>query len=170
MVTPYFYTAEHSMCTSSSLTEESVSSSESTVSLTLKPKQLEELLHACNVQIHAWLHMETIFPYLVQENLFTQGEKEKLCGLSSTLTSDKDKIDYLVEKVLPKKGKTALSRFVKCLECTASGTGHIDLANLIKAKAYELKKEDTSLHKGMHFYYIVLFTLGLYTASKANLV
>lgn len=104
--------------------------------------------------------METIFPYLVQENLLTPGEKEKLCSLSST--SDKEKIDYLVEKVLTKKGKTALSRFVKCLECTASGTGHIDLANLIKAKAHELEKKDSSLYyKGMYFYYRILFILGL---------
>ena len=108
--------------------------------------------------------METIFPYLVQENLLTREDKEKLCGLSPTLTSDKEKIDYLVEKVLPKKGKTALSRFVKCLERTASGTGHIDLADFIKAKAYELKTEDTSLHKSMYFYYKIPFTLGLYTA------
>ena len=127
-----------------------MSPSESAASLTLKPKQLEKLLHACSVQIHDLLHMETIFPYLVQENLLTPGEKEKLCGLSSTLTSDDAKIDYLVEKVLPKKGKTALSRFVKCLECTESGTAHTELADFIKAKTYELKKEDISLCKGTY--------------------
>ena len=130
---------------------ESISPSESEASLTmLKPKQLEKLLHACSVQIHALLHMEMIFPYLVQENLLTQGEKEKLCSLSSTLVSDDAKIDYLVEKVLPKKGKTVLSRFIKCLECTASGTAHIELAEFIKSKAYELKEENILLHKGMH--------------------
>ena len=138
---------------SSSLTVESMSPSESAAPLTpLKPKQLEKLLRACNIQIHALLHMDIIFPYLVQENLLTQGEKEKLCGLSSTFISDDAKIDYLVEKVLPKKGKTSLSRFVKCLECTASGTAHIELADFIKSKAYEMKEEDTPLHEGMHYF------------------
>ena len=93
--------------------------------------------------------METIFPYLVQEDLLTQGEINKLCGLSPSLTDDDKKISYLVEKVLPKKGRTALSRFVKCLECTSSGTAHIELANFIKTKAYALKEEDISLHKGI---------------------
>ena len=119
---------------------ESVSPSES-VSLTLKSKQLKTLFHACNVQIHALLHMETIFPYLVQEDLLTQGEMDNLCGLSST--SDNTKINYLVEKVLPRKGRAALPRFLKCLEYTASGTAHVELANFIRAKAYELKEEDT---------------------------
>ena len=140
---------------SSSLTVESMSPSESAALLTvLKPKQLEKLLHACSVQIHALLHMETIFPYLVQENLLAQGEKEKLCGLSSTFTSDDAKIDYLVEKVLPKKGKTALSRFVKCLECTASGTAHIELADFIKSKVYELKEEDALFHEGIYLIFL----------------
>ena len=93
--------------------------------------------------------MESIFPYLVQEDLLTQGEKEKLCCLSSTLTSDDTKINYLMEKVLPKKGKTALPRFLKCLVSTASGTAHVELADFIKHKAYELKKEDALFHKGI---------------------
>lgn len=110
--------------------------------LTLEPKQLKKLLCACNVQIHALLHMETVFPYLVQENLLTQGEKDKLCSLSSFLSSDESKITYLVERVLPKKGRTVLPRFLKCLESTASGTAHKELAEFIKTKGRELSKED----------------------------
>ena len=135
---------------SQSLTVESVSPSESVSLINLKSKQVEKLLHACSVQIHSLLHMKTIYPYLVQENLLTHEEKEMLCGLSISLTSDQAKINYLVEKVLPKKGRTALSRFLKCLECTASGTAHIELADFIKSKVHELKDEDTLLHKGMH--------------------
>jgi hypothetical protein len=120
------------------------------ISFTLKSKQLEKVLHACSVQIHDLLHMETIFPHLVQENLLTDGDKEMLCGLSTSLQTDRGKINYLVEKVLPKKGRTALPRFLKCLECTASGTAHIELADFIKSKVYELKEEDTFSSKGIH--------------------
>ena len=98
--------------------------------------------------------MDTIFPYLVQEDLLTQGEMDKLCGLSSTLISDDKKINYLLEKVLPKKGRTALPRFLKCLECTSRGTAHVELANIIKSKAYELKEDDIPLHKGIHCIYV----------------
>ena len=125
-----------------------MSSSESTLSLTLKPKQLEKVLHACNVQIYNFLHMDSLFPHLVQEDLLTQGEMDKLCGLSSAFASDDKKISYLVEKVLPKKGRTALPRFLKCLECTSRGTAHLELADIIKSKAHELK-EDISPHKGI---------------------
>ena len=147
-----FYTEDqqHPTYSSSSLTvTESASSSESTLSLTLKPKQLEQVLHACNVQIHNLLHMDSLFPHLVQEDLLTQGEMDKLCGLSSAFGSDDRKINYLVEKVLPKKGSTALSRFLKCLECTSRGTAHLELADFIKSKAHELK-EDISPCKGIY--------------------
>ena len=114
----------------------------------LEPKQLKKLLRTCNVQIHNLLHLETVFPYLVQEDLLTQGEIEKLCVLSLMPDDHDAKINYLVEKVLPKKGRTALPRFLKCLECTASGTAHIELANFIKATACEQKRDDI-LHKGI---------------------
>ena len=139
-----FKHTDHS--TSSSLMEESVIPSEVVIPLTLEPKQLKKLLHTCNVQIHNLLHLETVFPYLVQEDLLTQEEMEKLCVPS--LMSDDAKINYLVEIVLPKKGRTALPRFLKCLECTASGTAHVELANFIKATACEQKKDDI-LHKGI---------------------
>ena len=105
----------------------------------MKPKQLKRLLDACSVQIRDLLHMETVFPYLVQEDLLTQGEIDKLCSLSSTFSSDEDKITFLVEKVLPKKGRNALPRFLKCLESTASGTAHDELADFIKGKASKLQ-------------------------------
>ena len=149
---PPSYTEDepHPTCSSSSLTVKSASSSEST--LFLKPKQLEKVLHACNVQIHSLLHMDSLFPHLVQEDLLTQGEMDKLCGLSSAFASDDKKINYLVEKVLPKKGRTALPRFLKCLECTSRGTAHLELADIIKSKAHELK-EDISpcAHKGIYY-------------------
>ena len=87
--------------------------------------------------------METVFPYLVQEDLLTQGERDKLCSLSSAFSSDDTKITYLVHE-LPRKGKTALPRFLKCLESTASGTAHLELSDFIRRKADELRKENNS--------------------------
>ena len=87
--------------------------------------------------------METVFPYLVQEDLLTQGERDKLCSLSSAFSSDDEKITYLVE-VLPKKGKTVLPRFLKCLESTASGTAHLELCDFIRGKVDELREENDS--------------------------
>lgn len=100
--------------------------------------------------------METVFPHLVQENLLTQGEKDKLCSLSSAYLSDEAKITYLVEKVLPKKGKTSLPRFLKCLECTADGTGHIELAEFIKGKVSELKEGNVNIRKGSLYTHQIL--------------
>ena len=88
--------------------------------------------------------METVFPYLVQEDLLTQGEKAKLCSLSSTLSSDDEKITYLID-LLPKKGRSALPRFLKCLESTASGTAHLELSDFIRRKADEHSKDNDAI-------------------------
>ena len=139
--------------------------SSATSSFELKPKQLERLLSECSVQIHDLLHMETVFPHLVQENLLTQEEKNKLCSLSSTFLSDEAKITYLVEKVLPKKGKTALPRFLKCLECTAGGTAHIELAEFIRGKANELREGNLKVQKGISYSQQMLYMLYRFTTT-----
>ena len=131
------------------LSSESESSARvNSANIQLQSKQLERLLNACSVQIHDLLHMETVFPYLVQEDLLTQREKDKLCSLSSALPSDEAKITYLMN-VLPKKGRNALPRFLKCLECTAGGTAHIELAHIITRKVNEFRGGDNDAPKGI---------------------
>ena len=103
----------------------------------LTPKQLERILNTCNVHIHGLLDMENVFPYLVEENLLTQDEQEMLCSISSTLSSDNKKITHLV-KILPKKGSTALPRFLKCLRRAARGTAHEELADLLRKEALKV--------------------------------
>ena len=63
--------------------------------------------------------------------------------MSQTLSTDEAKIDNLL-KILPKKGKSALKRFVKCLRETGegSGTAHDELADIIEDRAVELKNSD----------------------------
>ena len=122
----------------------------------MKPKQLERLLSECSIEIHALLHIETVFPHLVQKNLLTEGEKNKLCSLSSAFLSDEAKITFLVGDVLPKKGKTALPRFLDCLECTAGGTAHIELAEIIREKANKLRESNLKVQKGISYSHSML--------------
>ena len=107
--------------------------------------------------------MDTVFPYLVQEDLLTQDEQEKLCSISSTMSSDKKKITYLVN-ALPQKGSTALPRFLKCLECTASGTAHNELADFIRSKVDQVREHKMSSPAGM----ICMTCIALYYPHYKN--
>ena len=70
--------------------------------------------------------------------LLTGPEEERLQSLSQTFSTDEAKVDHLL-KILPKKGRSALKRFVKCLRETAEGTAHDELADFIENGAVESK-------------------------------
>ena len=58
--------------------------------------------------------------------------------MSQTFSTDEAKVDHLL-KILPKKGRSALKRFVKCLRQTAEGTAHDELADFIEKSAVDSK-------------------------------
>ena len=94
--------------------------------LPTRRKDQERLLGACNARFHDLLNLEVLFPHLVQEGLLTRHEKERLQSLSPSFSDDDAKIDHLL-KILPKKGKNVLKRFVRCLQRTEAGTAHDEL-------------------------------------------
>ena len=64
--------------------------------------------------------------------------------MSQTFSTDEAKTDHLL-KILPKKGRSALKRFVKCLrESSTEGTAHDELADFIESNAVELKNNQMS--------------------------
>ena len=74
------------------------------------------------------LDLEQVFPHLCQQRLLSYSEQEKLKNERFTTS---ERIDDLV-KWIPMKGSDALARFSKCLENSADGTGHGELASLLK--------------------------------------
>lgn len=63
--------------------------------------------------------------------------------MSPTFPTDEAKIDHLL-KILPKKGRSAIKRFVKCLRETAVGTAHDELADFIENGAEESENDKMS--------------------------
>ena len=75
--------------------------------------------------------------------MLTRHEKERLQSSSHTFSTDGEKIDHLL-KIIPKKGRSALKRFVKCLREAAEGTAHDELADFIEKSAVESKNDKMS--------------------------
>ena len=125
----------------------------SAASLPTQRKEQEKLLGACNARFHDLLNLEVLFPHLVQEGLLTRYEMERLQHLSPTLPDEASKVDHLL-KIIPRKGKKALKRFVKCLQRTEDGTAHDELVRLMteaSTQGYEsINKNDfTGTKTGM---------------------
>jgi len=80
----------------------------------------EQALKRCYVILYNSLHINTILPYLYQEGLISDYDKEKLMHPYSI---DCDRINYLT-LILPRRGDGWLDTFIKCLEKTSQGTGH----------------------------------------------
>lgn len=107
--------------------ELSSSSTIEVADLPTRRKDQERLLISCSTRFHDLLNLEELFPHLVQEGLLTWREVERLQSRSSSLSGDGPKIDHLL-KILPKKGKNSLRRFLRCLQRTEAGTAHDELA------------------------------------------
>ena len=83
------------------------------------------------------LDLGQIFPHLNQQRLLTYSEQEKLNN--ERFTTD-ERIDELL-KWIPKKGYDALERFVKCLENSADGTGHGELASSLEVEMRRIRSK-----------------------------
>ena len=92
-------------------------------SLTNKwPPQLRD---HCQVIVQS-LNMEMLTTHLIQNELLTKAEYEKLAGQSSYNQSQ-----YFVLTVLPNKGPSGFERFLKCLEEEKEHLGHQELFQLL---------------------------------------
>ena len=94
----------------------------------LSSSQQERILSKHAVQIHEVLNVTAVLPHLIQHQLLTREERESL--MLDTRT-EPWKIAYLLD-TLPRKGKHALKKFIACLEGSAEGTGHKELAEDLK--------------------------------------
>lgn len=83
------------------------------------------------------LDLEQIFPHLCQQRLLSYSEQEKL---KNDRFTTHERIDDLV-KWIPKKGTDALARFIKCLENSADGTGHGELASSLKEEVGRIRSK-----------------------------
>ena len=106
---------------------------------TLSVNDVEAILQECTLDILGLLDLEQIFPHLFSQNLLTDSEQE-LLQTSNVHCSRKTKITRLVTG-LPRKGPDALWRFVKCLNRSADGTGHRDLAVRITEDCNKVLRE-----------------------------
>lgn len=73
------------------------------------------------------LNIRTILPYLIEEGLLTNQERDILLSDSRT---DNEKINNLMTW-LPRKGSDSLERFTKCLKKSSEGTSHAKIADII---------------------------------------
>ena len=103
------------------------------VSTSLSFSETKQVLQACSESIHVMLDLEQIFRYLYSYNLLTDTEQDML-QTSTVECSRKKKIMMLITN-LPRKGSDALQRFVQCLLQSGDGTGHEDLAMIVKQEA-----------------------------------
>ena len=83
------------------------------------------------------LDLDQVFPHLNQQRLLTYSEQEKL--KNERFTTD-ERIDELL-KWIPKKGSDALKRFVKCLQNSADGTGHGELASSLEVEIGKIRSK-----------------------------
>ena len=81
------------------------------------------------------LNVSALIPLMGKYNLLTMKECQEIHSKST----DSDKIDHLVHCVLPRKGKRAYQKFVKCLELETQHLGHPELVAKIKKTAETLK-------------------------------
>ena len=111
------------------------------------PTQKLPLLHRQKLALRQYsviitqcLHVEAIFPYLMEKNMLTSRDKQILMN---NLTPDDDKIAYLLV-ILPKKGQDFFGKFMLsiCESKDGTGTGHDDIIKALTAKINELNKAD----------------------------
>ena len=72
------------------------------------------------------VNMEMLTPHLIQNELITRSEYERIAGVSPWEQSQ-----YFVLKVLPSKGQGGFERFLKCLQEEKEHLGHQDLVQLL---------------------------------------
>ena len=99
----------------------------------LSSSQQQRILSKQALHFHKVLNVTAVLPHLIQHQLLTSEERESL--MLDTRT-ESWKITYLLN-TLPRKGKHALKEFIACLEGSAEGTGHKELAAEL---AEDLKK------------------------------
>ena len=90
----------------------------------LSSSQQERILSKHTVRIHEVLNVTAVLPHLIQHQLLTREERQ---SLRLDTRTEPWKIAYLLD-TLPRKGKHALKEFIACLEGSAEGTGHKELA------------------------------------------
>ena len=81
------------------------------------------------------LNVPALIPLMGKHDLLTVKECQEIHSKST----DSDKIDHLVHCVLPRKGKGAYQKFIKCLELETQHLGHPELVSKIKKTAKTLK-------------------------------
>ena len=86
------------------------------------------LLKKHQPELVRFIDLQSLFPYLIRENLLTRDEQEILLNTQFTRTEHNLKLLALVEK----KGKYGFESFLKALEEEHDHKGHEALVTLLK--------------------------------------
>lgn len=90
--------------------------------------KFKDILKICNKELTEWLDVPNLLPYLHEQNLITEDDRDDLMLPTRTR---KDRNRHLLH-ILPSKGVDACSRFIKCLSSAQEHLGHQDLVKLLK--------------------------------------
>ena len=93
-----------------------------------------KILRVHHTDLRETLNVQQMIPLMRTEELLTEEECQKI----KLKTTDEEKIDQLVH-ILPRKGRFAYPKFIKCLESEKQHLAHPELVVKLKETAAKLR-------------------------------
>ena len=103
-----------------------------------------KILQEHHTDLRETLNVQEMIPLMRKHELLTEEECQKL----KLMTIDAEKIDQLVH-ILPRKGRFAYPKFIKCLESEKRHLGHPELVVKLKETAAKQKSQQLQPFQSM---------------------
>ena len=103
----------------------------------------ETILREHHNDFRETLNVQALLPLMTKNDLLTVQE----CQEITCKAIDAEKIDQLVIHVLPRKGKLACQKFIKCLESEKQHSGHPELVEKLKQTVAKLISGQPQSHQ-----------------------